>query len=213
MALEKLQLELKNLGKNQSGSDAENAKLKDELTSVKKKLSDTEMQLDIIQEQIASKVEEMLRIEKEKVTAVEKMHKMEQEVKEMREAEDVINQQLDQSQKKLRAEKVENEKLAKIVSNIQSLYEKMKVGMQPIEQTLSCLSCLEYLSEPNPLTLICGHSICGKVSIKNYSFNIFESFFFSASINIATRTARTRLSFARSVRLNRKIVSYATAKL
>jgi len=33
----------------------------------------------------------MLRIEKEKVTAVEKMHKMEQEVKEMREAEDVIN--------------------------------------------------------------------------------------------------------------------------
>lgn len=192
MALEKLQLELKNLGKNQSGSDAENAKLKDELTSVKKKLSDTEMQLDIIQEQIASKVEEMLRIEKEKVTAVEKMHKMEQEVKEMREAEDVINQQLDQSQKKLRAEKVENEKLAKIVSNIQSLYEKMKVGMQPIEQTLSCLSCLEYLSEPNPLTLICGHSICGKCFNQHSDPNSQDSLVFCEECKVESKNRQLR---------------------
>ena len=42
---------------------------------------------------------------------------------------------------------------------IQSSFDKMKQGQDTIEQTLSCLSCLEYLTE-KPLTLVCGHSIC-----------------------------------------------------
>ena len=90
---------------------------------------------------------------------------MEQECKEMRDNEAVLNQHLEENQKKLRNEKVECAKLGQIASNMKSMHEKMKVGMQPIESTLSCLSCLEYLAEPSPLTLICGHSICAKVSI------------------------------------------------
>ncbi len=76
---------------------AENAELKDELKTVKKKLSDTEMQLDVITEQIAEKIEKILSVEKEKVFAVQNMEKMEQEVKEIRESEEILNQQLEKA--------------------------------------------------------------------------------------------------------------------
>lgn len=36
----------------------------------------------------------------------------------------------------------------------------MKKSIESIDTTLSCLSCLEYLVDP--LTLVCGHSICMK---------------------------------------------------
>mmetsp|Transcript_26662 Transcript_26662/g.35675 ORF Transcript_26662/g.35675 Transcript_26662/m.35675 type:complete len:94 (+) Transcript_26662:390-671(+) len=90
------------------------------------------------------------------------MEKMVQEMKEIREAEEVLNQQLENTDKKLKAEQDKNDRLSRVTTGLQSIYEKMKVGMQPIEQTLSCLSCLEYLAEPNPHTLVCGHSICNK---------------------------------------------------
>ena len=51
--------------------------MKEEVTTLKKKLGDTELQLDIIHETIATKVEEMLNIEKEKRSAIEKMATME----------------------------------------------------------------------------------------------------------------------------------------
>ena len=143
---------------------AENAELKDELKTVKKKLSDTEMQLDVITEQIAEKIEKILSVEKEKVFAVQNMEKMEQEVKEIRESEEILNQQLEKAESRLKSEQSKNDKLTGVTQGLQSLHEKMKVGFQPIESTLSCLSCLEYLAEPNPHTLVCGHSICNKVS-------------------------------------------------
>ncbi len=64
---------------NSSSSDmiAENAGLKDELKTVKKKLNDTEMQLDVITEQIAEKIEKILKAEKDKLFAVKNMEKME----------------------------------------------------------------------------------------------------------------------------------------
>lgn len=78
---------------------------------MKKKVGDTELQLDIIQDSIAAKIEELLNIEKEKRSAVEKMITMEQECKEMRDNEAVLNQHLEENQKKLRNEKVECAKL------------------------------------------------------------------------------------------------------
>ena len=90
LQLDKALQDLKALQRSSGGSDAENAKLKEEVNSLKKKLSDTELQLDIIQEQIAAKVEELVNIEKEKMSAVEKMKQMEQECKEMREAEQIL---------------------------------------------------------------------------------------------------------------------------
>ena len=66
---------------------------------------------------------------------------------------------------KLKAEQSKNDKLTEVAQGMVALHEKMKLGFQPIESTLSCLSCLEYLSEPNQHTLVCGHSICAKVRL------------------------------------------------
>ena len=41
---------------------------------------------------------------------------------------------------------------------IESILDRNKKDVEDLDSTLSCLSCLEYLQEP--LTLICGHSIC-----------------------------------------------------
>ena len=111
----------------------------------------------------------MLKAEKAKLFAEEGLSKMEQNVKELTEAEELLNKQLDQTQVKLRSETLKNDTLTEVTQGLASLHEKMKVGFQPIESTLSCLSCLEYLSEPNPHTLVCGHSICGKVSKPYYN--------------------------------------------
>jgi len=106
----------------------------------------------------------VLTKEKERTFAVQKMGQMEQEMKELRESEEIIGKRLDVAELKLRSEQVKNDKLMEVSQGLVALHEKMKVGMQPIESTLSCLSCLEYLAEPNPLTLVCGHSICKNVS-------------------------------------------------
>ena len=103
-------------------------------------------------------------------------------MKEIRDAEEVLNLQIENLDKKLRAEQAQNDRLTKVTTGLQSIYEKMKVGMQPIEQTLSCLSCLEYLSEPNPHTLICGHSICNKVSFSHFLNEPILKVFFSALV-------------------------------
>jgi len=47
---------------------------------------------------------------------------------------------------------------------------KMKKSFESIDTTLSCLSCLEFLNDP--LTLVCGHSICLKVSVYKNNFII-----------------------------------------
>ena len=52
------------------------SKLKDELRDVKKKLQDTETQMDILQEQIMDKIEKILKSEKEAKFATEKCEKM-----------------------------------------------------------------------------------------------------------------------------------------
>ena len=71
MELEKALADLKAVDKNQSGMSSENDKLKEEVTALKKKLTDTELQLDIIQDNIQAKVEELVNMEKEKLKAVE----------------------------------------------------------------------------------------------------------------------------------------------
>ena len=50
---------------------SENTKLKEELQAVKKKLQDTEAQMDALQEQIMDKIEKVLKAEKERNFATE----------------------------------------------------------------------------------------------------------------------------------------------
>lgn len=52
------------------------SKLKDELRDVRKKLQDTETQMDTLQEQIMDKIEKILKSEKEAKFATEKCEKM-----------------------------------------------------------------------------------------------------------------------------------------
>ena len=52
MQLEKALADLKAFDKNQSGVNEENAKLKDQVSELKQKLSDTELKLEIIQDNI-----------------------------------------------------------------------------------------------------------------------------------------------------------------
>ena len=55
------------------------------------------------------------------------------------------------------------EKMNQIKKGILDAIAKMKKSFESIDTTLSCLSCLEYLQDP--LTLVCGHSICLKVRL------------------------------------------------
>lgn len=75
---------------------------------------------------------------------------------------------------------------------MKSMHEKMKVGMQPIESTLSCLSCLEYLAEPSPLTLICGHSICAKCFNQHSDPNSSDSLVFCEECKVESKNKQLR---------------------
>jgi queuine/archaeosine tRNA-ribosyltransferase len=69
-------------------------------------------------------------------------------------------QQLDAA---LKMEKKKNDTLFTQVQGMKSGIEKLATAMKPLEQTLSCLSCVKFMSEV-PMTLVCGHSICKTVS-------------------------------------------------
>ena len=95
---------------------------------MKKKLQDTESQLDIIQEQILDKIETILKVEKDAKYAVAQLEKMTQEVKEIKESEEVLTKQLEKAENKLRTEQTKNDKLSEITRGLQAVHEKMKVG-------------------------------------------------------------------------------------
>ena len=71
-------------------------------------------------------------------------------------------EQLKSKNNQLSSELVQNQKKAEkmqlIKKGINDAIAKMKRSFESIDTTLSCLSCLEYLKDP--LTLVCGHSIC-----------------------------------------------------
>ena len=83
---------MKSKDSSSSGMAAENQKIKEELQAVKKKLHDTEAGMDSLQEQILEKIETLVKAEKEKLSATEQLEKLKQEVKEIRESEEILNQ-------------------------------------------------------------------------------------------------------------------------
>ena len=68
----------------------------------------------------------------------------------------------------------------------------MKSTFTPIEQTLSCLSCLEFLKEPKPLTLVCGHSICKKCFSQHSDPKSADSLVFCEECKIETKNKQLR---------------------
>ena len=72
------------------------------------------MQLEIIHDQIADKIEKILIFEKEKTFAQKLLEKMTQEVKEIKESEEVLQQHLETTEGKLNREQTKNDKMMDI---------------------------------------------------------------------------------------------------
>lgn len=72
------------------------------------------MQLEIIHDQIADKIEKILISEKEKTFAQKLLEKMTQEVKEIKESEEVLQQHLETTEGKLNREQTKNDKMMDI---------------------------------------------------------------------------------------------------
>jgi len=86
----------------------------------------------------------------------------------------------------LKEEKIKNDDLGTMKNGLNALAEKMNVMFEPIESTLSCLSCLEFLSAPNPCTLVCGHAICRKCYEEHSDPTSSESIVFCEDCKIKT---------------------------
>ena len=70
----------------------------------------------------------------------------------------------------------------------------MMKSVESIEATLSCLSCLEYLKDP--LTLVCGHSICRKCFNTHSDPKSKDSLVFCEECKIETKNKNLKESKA-----------------
>ena len=72
-----------------------------------------------------------------------------------------------------------------IIMKIDQMLGRNKRDVEELDGTLSCLSCLEYLSEP--LTLVCGHSICKKCFGEHGDTRSKDSLVFCEECKIETK--------------------------
>ena len=111
---------------------------------------------------------------------------------EAKQAIEVYQEKAERAEKEASKEKARNDRLETMNNALQAVYDKMKSTFQVIESTLSCLSCLEYLKEPNPLTLVCGHSICKKCFTQHSDPNSKDSLVFCEECKIETKNKQLR---------------------
>ena len=71
-----------------------------------------------------------------------------------------LNEKYDESLGKLNLRDSQLKDFESLLSSILRLLDKSTKAATDLDSTLSCLSCLEYLKDPQ--TLLCGHSICRK---------------------------------------------------
>ena len=71
-----------------------------------------------------------------------------------------LNDKYDEALGKLNLRDAQLRDYENLKSEILRLLDKNTKSAADLDSTLSCLSCLEYLK--NPQTLLCGHSICRK---------------------------------------------------
>lgn len=102
------------------------------------------------------------------------------QIEKEKEAKDKVFAQLKKSQ-------AECDKLNKTKDIINSAIEKIKKPNDAIDSTLSCLSCLNYLTKDKAQTLICGHSICAECFSKHSDPNSKDSLVFCEECKIETK--------------------------
>ena len=71
-----------------------------------------------------------------------------------------LNEKYDEALGKLNLRDSQLKDFESLLSSILRLLDKSTKAATDLDSTLSCLSCLEYLKDPQ--TLLCGHSICRK---------------------------------------------------
>ena len=89
---------------------------------------------------------------------------------------------MNEKYKKLEEKAEEGEKLKK---ELVRLLQRNRKHVEQLDSTLSCLSCLEYLKDP--LTLVCGHSICRKCFNTHSDPNSKDSLVFCEECKIETK--------------------------
>ena len=114
------------------------------------------------------------------------------ECKELRESEKINSDRLLIAEKNYKKEKKNADILSEANQGLKSAYERMKTGFEPIESTLSCLSCLSFLKEPKPLTLICGHSICKNCFNQHSDPKSADSLVFCEECKIETKNKQLK---------------------
>ena len=77
-----------------------------------------------------------------------------------------------------------------IIMKIDQMLGRNKRDVEELDGTLSCLSCLEYLSEP--LTLVCGHSICKKCFGEHGDTRSKDSLVFCEECKIETKNKQLK---------------------
>jgi hypothetical protein len=73
----------------------------------------------------------------------------------------------------------------KMKLEIQRILTKQQRATEELDSTLSCLSCLEYLKDPQ--TLLCGHSICRKCFTTHSDPSSKDSLVFCEECKIETK--------------------------
>ena len=75
--------------------------------------------------------------------------------------------------------------LEKLKRDLERILDQNSKKTATLDSTLSCLSCLEFLVDP--LTLICGHSICKKCFSTHSDPNSKDSLVFCEECKIETK--------------------------
>lgn len=120
------------------------------------------------------------------------MSSLNQEVKEIQAQEQLNAQKIAKLEASLKKQQKVTDDLTEVTKGMEQAYERMKQAFAPIESTLSCLSCLNYLSEPKPLTLVCGHSICRNCFNQHSDPNSQDSLVFCEDCKIETKNKMLR---------------------
>ena len=100
----------------------------------------------------------------ERDKAVSEVESLGKKVTRVREQREIMRDRMTQTEKSLKWNKTNLHGLTKLKDKIIALHDQLQGSFSPIESTMSCISCLELLSKPDPRTLLCGHAICIDVS-------------------------------------------------
>lgn len=125
---------------------AENIRLKAELDQKKGKFEIVSKEHSVLKQQIFEKLEMCVKYDKERKIAEEKVLQCNLALKGADETRNDLKASLLQSQLTIREEKEKNQKLEQIQERLSSLHGQLKQSRGKIESTLSCLSCLGFLS-------------------------------------------------------------------